>query len=301
MHVEKETRSKSFADIGARLRAHRIGRGLSPETLAASLGISRAALYRAEKGEIAKIEMLSAISRELDVSLPTLLGVGVEYVPNATGLFERMRQLEERCDQIIGVFSPVSYLLTSDAYDAVLSEVLGESVQAAGGDASGASIEPLLEILRLRKTSFRRRRPLIVSIVSIPDIELFLIGGLSGRNDLPAATVAARRRRARDEVRHIIDMLRRSPIGVQIGMAREPIPATSFQIVRSGDEATLMVSPFRLGRQPNISIGVGMITSAPEALTLHEGIAQRLWDSAIKGADAARFLEDLVRHYAIKN
>ena len=83
-----------FSDIGARLRAYRIGKGIAPELLAEKLGISRAALYRAEKGQIRKIEMLTSIADELGVSLPSLMGVGVEYVSTATAFFERMRQLD---------------------------------------------------------------------------------------------------------------------------------------------------------------------------------------------------------------
>ena len=104
-----------LSDIGARLRAFRIGRGISSEVLAQKLSISRAALYRAEKGEIRKIETLTNIAEVLGVSLPSLLGVGIEYVDTAAAFFERMRQMELECEQIIGLFGPVSYLLTSDA------------------------------------------------------------------------------------------------------------------------------------------------------------------------------------------
>ena len=51
-----------FTEIGARLRAYRLGKGISPEDLADRIGISRAALYRAEKGEIRKIDTLTSIA-----------------------------------------------------------------------------------------------------------------------------------------------------------------------------------------------------------------------------------------------
>src|SRR4029077_13041246 len=47
-----------FDDIGPRLKAFRLGSGLSAEEIAQKLGISRTALYRFEKGEVAKIETL---------------------------------------------------------------------------------------------------------------------------------------------------------------------------------------------------------------------------------------------------
>jgi len=282
-----------FTEIGARLRAHRLGRSLTPEALADRLGISRAALYRAEKGEITKIEMLTAIANELNVSLPTLLGVGIEYVPNAIGFFERMRQIEEDCEQIVGLFSPISYLVTTSDYDRVLKEVLCESVP----DDSHEDVEGIMSILLERKRKYNLKRPLLASIISDADLARFMRDGLEGRTGLPADLVAHRRRLAVEEVRHIVDMLRDPEIGVQIGVAREPIPSTSFQIVRKSGKATLTVSPFRLGHSPNIRIGVGFITSAPEAIDLHEQIAHRLWDSSLKGGEAADHVEALIRQY----
>ena len=45
-----------FDDIGDRLKAFRLATGLSAEEIARRLGISRTALYRFEKGDVAKIE-----------------------------------------------------------------------------------------------------------------------------------------------------------------------------------------------------------------------------------------------------
>ena len=41
-----------FAAIGERLRAYRIGRGLAADQVAEQLGVSRAAVYRIEAGEV---------------------------------------------------------------------------------------------------------------------------------------------------------------------------------------------------------------------------------------------------------
>lgn len=272
-----------------------MGRALSPDDLARRLGISRAALYRAEKGEIAKIEMLTAIADELHVSLPSLLGVGIEYVDNATSFFERMRQTEEGCDQIIGLFSPISYLVTTDGYDVALAEALEE----AGDPVQAGEVTRILDILRQRKAQFARRRPLLVSIISDADIARFLSEGLVSRVDLDPAVVERRRRMALREARHISRMLREPDIGVQLGVACEPFPATSFEIVRRGGEAVLAVSPFRLGHNPNIRVGAGLITSAPEALELHRDITRRLWTSALKGHEAAAHVDTLIDRHGI--
>lgn len=291
----------SFSDIGARLRAYRLGKGLSPETLAEKLGMSRAALYRAEKGEIRKIEALTSIAAELGVSLASLMGVGVEYVSSAVAFFERMRQLEQNCEQIIGLFSPVSYLLTSDAYDDMLREVLLESIPESAMSAPAAAdlVASLLEILRARKTAFHQRRPLIVSLIASADLERFLLHGLIGRHDLPADVVRARRVQARREAESILEMLREEPIGIQIGIVREPVPATSFQIFRQNGRSLVAISPFRLGEQPNIRLGVALITAAPEAMALHEEIAKGLWQDALKGKDAAEYLKAMIDKYAV--
>ena len=291
-----------FTDIGARLRAYRLGKGLAPDELAEKLGISRAALYRAEKGEIRKIEMLTSIADVLGVSLPSLMGVGVEYVSSAIAFFERMRQLEDDCQQVIGLFSPVSYLLTSDAYDDALQEVLRESVPAEvdPDDSAGEVVDALINILRARKKAFRLRRPLIVSLIASADLEGFLLHGLIGRHDLPPDVVDKRRLQARREAEYILSLLRDQPIGIQIGIVREPVPATSFQIFRQQDRSVLAISPFRLGEQPNIRVGVALITSAPEAMSLHEDIAERLWGDALKGDEAASYLETMIEKYAIK-
>ncbi len=115
-----------FDDIGNRLKAFRLGSGLSAEEIASRLGISRTALYRFEKGEVAKIETLEKLAELLEVSVPTLLGVGVEYIASAVSYFERMRQIEETAEHIIVLAGPISSVLASERFDQTLGEVLRE-------------------------------------------------------------------------------------------------------------------------------------------------------------------------------
>jgi len=287
--------SNDLLDIGLRLRAFRLGRGISPEELAARIGISRAALYRSEKGDITKIETLSRISEVLGVSLPSLLGVGVEYVDSALAFFERMRQIEEQSHQIVVLFGPISFLLTSPDYDTVLREVLIEALPD-GGDrgAEVEAIDRLMAILAERKRQYAVRKPNIVSLVSAAELDHFLHNGLIGRLDLPKQVVDSRRQKALQEARRIHALLREQPIGIQIGIVRETVPSTTFQIFRQADRSLLAISPFRLGEQPNVQVGVAMITSAPEAMALHERIADDLWRRSLKGAEAAQFLNQRI-------
>lgn len=286
-----------FEEIGERLRAYRMGSGLSAEEIAQRLRISRAALYRYEKGELTKIETIARLSELLNVSIPSLLGVGVEYVANALAFFERMRQIEEKAEHIIVLFGPITYLLTSDEYDKTLREVLLESVPAGIDNAAKArhEIEELMEVLRQRKDSYRRRRPSVVSLIAAAEMERFIAHGLIGTQSLSKAQRNTRREMARREVRHIIRCMSEEPIGVQIGVVQDTLPNTSFQIFRQSDRAFVAVSPFRLGEQPNVRVGVAMITSAVEALSLHENVAASLWRRALKGAEAADFVAGLLK------
>ena len=54
-----------YDEIGNRLKAYRLGSGLSAEEIATQLGISRTALYRFEKGELAKIETIERLAELL--------------------------------------------------------------------------------------------------------------------------------------------------------------------------------------------------------------------------------------------
>jgi transcriptional regulator with XRE-family HTH domain len=283
-----------FDDIGNRLKAFRLGSGLSAEDIAAKLGISRTALYRFEKGEVAKIETLEKLAELLQVSVPTLLGVGVEYIASAVSYFERMRQIEETAEHVIVLAGPISYVLASDGFDRALGEILRESVPDAAKNARAlAQIDELMAVLHQRKETYRRRRPAIVNLIAAAEMQRFLRNGLVGRHDLPEAVRRERRRLARAEAEHFTALMEDEPIGVQIGIVLDTLPHTSFQIFRQPDRRILALSPFRLGEEPNIRVGVAMITSAPEALALHEKMARELWASALKGPAAVRFMRDM--------
>jgi transcriptional regulator with XRE-family HTH domain len=283
-----------FDDIGHRLKAFRLGSGLSADEIANRLGISRTALYRFEKGELAKIETLEKLAELLGVSVPTLLGVGVEYVASAVAYFERMRQIEETSEHIIVLAGPISYLLASDAFDQTLDEMLRESIpeKMDGRKRALAQVDEIMSVLRQRKEGYRRRQPGIVNLIAASEMERFVRNGLIGRFDLPDNVLAERRALARAEAEHFTALMADEPIGVQIGIVPDTLPHTSFQIFRQPDRHVLALSPFRLGEQPNVRVGVAMITSAPEALALHDRMAKELWQRALKGTQAVAFMRD---------
>ena len=148
--------SMRFTEIGHQLRAYRLESGLRAEEIAARLGVSRAALYRYEKGEVIKLDTIKRLAELLKISPLSLLGIGVEYYNRPIGYFERVRQIEETADQILQLFGPVCYLTTSDAYDAALGEAFEEAADQAGHErtAMRSMAEQVMGILAARKRMY---------------------------------------------------------------------------------------------------------------------------------------------------
>jgi len=287
--------SIDYLALGNRLRAYRVGASLLAEDVAEKLGISRAVVYRLEKGEIVKIETLERLAALLDTSMASLLGVEVEYYPTALGLFERMRQLEESADRILAHFEPISLLLTSDDYLPLLREMLAEaSPRRDVKSPSAADIDKMLQIMEERRAFFQKRRPHIVSLIGLRELERFVQTGLVGRVDLPEKTRAVRRLAARREVERIADLMESEPIDVQIGLIDDAMPASTFQVFSSRSSSVLAVSPFRLGELPNVRNGIATVTASPEAVRMYEAMIGKLWKAAYKGRAGAQHLRKLL-------
>jgi transcriptional regulator with XRE-family HTH domain len=285
-----------YDDIGNRLKAYRMGSGLSADEIAKQLGISRTALYRFEKGELAKIETLERLAELLGVSIPTLLGVGIEYIPTAVSYFERLRQIEETAEHIVVLSGPISFLLGSENFLPTLQDVLTENIGSSVENRAQAlnDVKQIIEILRERKELYRKRRPTIVNMMSALEIERFLHHGFIGRTGLPEVELQRRKALARAEIEHFTALIDQHPIGVQVGIVTDTLPFTGFQLFRQPDRKLLVLSPFRLGSEPNVRVGVATITSAPDAVNLHEKSIDEMWKRALKGQDAATCLRRLL-------
>jgi len=284
----------SFPQIGERLRAYRIGSGLTVEEIAARLGVSRAALYRYESGDVVKLDTIDRLGRLFGVSMTALLGVGIEYFSNGTVFFERLRQLEEKAHHMTVVFGPVAYVLTSDEYDGALAAAFTEVEDDEDRLGAPESLM-LMDILTARKASYRKRRPSLVNIVSIHEIERFLANGLSLRGAGPRARLAARRAMAAREVARIAEIIAHPPMGVQIAVTRRALPTTGFQIIRQEQRSLVVTSPFRIGEQLNIRHGIATISDAKDAIDVHQTLADQLWSSALLGNTAADSLHRLIK------
>lgn len=281
-----------YAALGDRLRAYRMGASMLAEDVAAQLGVSRAAVYRMEKGEIIKIETLERLAPLLGTSVASLLGVEVEYYSTVLGFMERMRQLEQDSERILAHFEPISLLLTSSDYLDYFRTMLLEA--SPGHGPTPAQVEELLRVLRERKESFARRRPHIVSLIGLRDLERFVYTGLVGRLDLPEAVRRERVMAARREVERVAELMDSEPLQVQVGLVDDAMPAATFQVFGGRPRAAVGVSPFRFGELPNVSNGIASVTAAPEAIRLYEEMIARLWKGAYKGREGAARLRQML-------
>ena len=288
--------SINYEELGNRLRAYRIGASLVAEDVAEQLGVSRAVVYRMEQGKIVKIETVERLAQLLGTSMASLLGVEVEYYSTALGFLERMRQIEESAERIVAHFEPISLLLASDEYLDHLRLMLLESLPKDADASLAAEVDGILTILRERKISFAKRRPNIVSLVGLRELERFLHTGLVGSLDISETVRRQRVDAARQEVLRIAELMADEPMYVQIGLIDDAMPATSFQLFFAAGSSLLAVSPFRFGELPNVRNGIAMVTASSEPVKMYDEMIDRLWKTAHKGkAGAARLRELLER------
>ncbi|MBN8873965.1 MAG: helix-turn-helix transcriptional regulator [Rhodospirillales bacterium] len=285
-----------FTEIGQQLRAYRLESGLRAEEIAARLGVSRAALYRYEKGEVIKLDTIKRLAELLKISPLSLLGIGVEYYNRPIGYFERIRQIEETADQILQLFGAVCYLTTSDAYDAALAEAFDEAADQAGGErlAMRSMAEQVLGLLAARKRMYASRRPGIICMVSISTVQRLLETGIA--DGIPVSDRV--RRICRDvavtEIENMATLMEAEPMGLQFGLLTNAEPSSAFKILRARDRVSLAINPFRPDTHPSAHTGVAMITGADEAIAAHQRVAEASWREAIKGPAGAARLRQLI-------
>ena len=282
--------------MGDRLRAYRMGAGLQADEVAEQLGVSRAVVYRMEKGEIVKIETLERLAQLLGTSLASLLGVEAEYYASALALFERMRQIEQSTDRILAHFEPVSVLLLSENYLSYLALMLEEALpQGADPQVQARQTFQIVDILRARKRNFEQRKPHIVSLMGLRDLERFVQTGLIGRMDVPAAVRRERMQAAHMEVARLAELMEHAPWFAQIGLVDDAMPSATYQVLTGANHRVLMQSPFRLGELPNVRNGIATVTASQEAVALHEQMTTQLWNHASKGQEGAQRLRAMLQ------
>ena len=288
--------SMRFTEIGQQLRAYRLESGLRAEEIAARLGVSRAALYRYEKGEVIKLDTIKRLAELLKISPLSLLGIGVEYYNRPIGYFERIRQVEETADQILQLFGPICYLTTSDAYDSALAEAFDETADQAGSErmAMRSMAEQVLSILAARKRMYAMRRPGIIAMMALPAVQRLLETGIATGMPLSDRVRRICRDVAVTEVENMATLMETEPMGLQFGLLAGPQPSSAFKILRARDRVSLAINPFRSDTHPSAHTGVAMITGADEAIAAHQRVAEASWREAIKGPAGAMRLRQLL-------
>ncbi len=285
-----------FNEIGQQLRAYRMESGLKAEEISARLGVSRAALYRYEKGEVIKLDTVNRLAELLKISPLTLLGIGVEYYTKPIGYMERLRQIEETSDQILQVFGPLVYLITSDQFDGILAQIYEENAEAMGAERgmARAAAEQLLGVMISRKRMYANRKPSIIGILTVSSIQKFLAEGVAGTATASDRLRSAARDVAIREMEMVASLMESEPIGLQLGLMASGEPNGPFTLLRSRERATLAINPFNADSLPAIQSGVAMITGAEDAVAAHQRVSELAWREAVKGTAAAERVRAMI-------
>lgn len=287
----------SFSDVGQQLRAYRMASGLKAEDISARLGISRAALYRYEKGEVIKLETINRLADLLNISPLALLGIGIAYYTTPLSFAERLRQIEESSDQILHFFGPLCYLLTSPQYDTGLSQILDEHVSAISTDAQvhKSATTDLMNLLLARKKTYQTRKPTMIVTLNLSSMRTFLAEGIAPSAIISTTSRRTARQLAYDELERLADLMESEPIGLQLGVMPKGEPNGPFALYRSHERALLTINPFPPDASPHAPSGVAMITNAEDAITLHQRVYEEIWPTALKGAAAAQQVRALLQ------
>lgn len=283
-------------EVGQQLRAYRMESGLKAEDISARLGISRAALYRYEKGEVIKLETLTRLAELLKISPLILMGIGIEYFDKPISFQKRLRQTEELSDQILQFFGPVCYLLTSERYDSILSQILEEHVSATAADPQTALAEAqeLIALMLSRKKTYSTRKPMVIAILTCASIQQFLANGLAPLAQISNDTRKLAQKVAREEIEQIACLMESEPLGLQLGVIPKGEANGPFTLFRTRDRAELALNPFPSDALPNSATGVAMITSTDDAIAAHQHAFEQVWPASVKGLTAARLIRDLI-------
>ena len=270
--------------------AQGVSAGIRParEEIAARLGVSRAALYRYEKGEVIKLDTIQRLAELLKISPLSLLGIGVEYYNRPIGYFERIRQIEETSEQMLQVVGPLCYLTTSDVYErrsrrrSTRRRTRRQRPGAAAGDDragarhSDCTQEDVCAAPPDHHRDHLRRRGRAVA-------------GQGVAGSLPVSDRLRRicRQVAATEIENIASIMDTEPMGLQFGLAgrsRAELRVQGAARPRSREPRDQPVpdrhAPERPDRRRHDN-------ASDEAIAAHQRVAEANWRESIKGPTAA--------------
>ncbi|MEE8663541.1 MAG: helix-turn-helix transcriptional regulator [Acetobacter sp.] len=287
-------------EVGQQLRAFRLESGMRADEIAARLGVSRAALYRYEKGEVIKLDTIQRMAELLKVSPLTLLGIGVEYYSGVISFSERMRHVENDADQILQISDPFSFFVVSSEFVDFVGKVRAGSERFQDAAYARAS-EQSLRILHERRAAGASRRPALITVLPESAVIRFLREGVCDGYGLSGDLLVESRRIAAREIQRIIQFIENSPIGLQFSFLPEQGRTTpNCVLMRGRDRVMVAINPLRPDCDPDHVSGVAMLTGAPEAVNSHQNAAELLWKTSLKGAEAVTMLQTLLAAWAVE-
>ncbi|MBR0645055.1 helix-turn-helix domain-containing protein [Plastoroseomonas hellenica] len=285
-----------FADIGQQLRSYRLESGLRAEEIAARLGVSRAALYRYEKGEVIKLDTIRRLAELLKISPLSLLGIGVEYFARPAGFQERLRQAEEQADQIMVLGGALCLQVATDGLEGAIAEAWAEMAEAGGERAQArAAADQLLGLIQARRRLHAQRRPTLTVLLGEGALRRLLAEGLCGGHRLSERVSLRCRHAARMEVEQLANLMESGPIGVQVGLIAGPEPSSPFLLLRGRERSHVVTGPFSPDAAPPGGTGVAMITAGEDAVSIHQRVTESTWRDSLKGPAAAERLRAILR------
>jgi transcriptional regulator with XRE-family HTH domain len=284
-----------FEDIGEQLRTYRLESGLKADEIAARLGISRAALYRYEKGEVIKLDTVRRLAEMLQVSPLALLGIGVDYFSRVTSFHERLRHIEQEADSQLHLGGAFGFAIASDGFFEILRSLWLEAANMAPDQvAARGAADQCLTLLAQRRLILGQRRPSIIAILSETAIRRLLADGICAGLPLSERRRAEARAAAVTEAENLANQMEQAPLGVQIGLLPEPEPINQAIIFRSRERGFVVGNPFPADAHPAWAQGIVSVTSADDALAVHQRVAEACWRQARKGMAAAQRLRGLI-------
>jgi len=282
-------------EIGQQLRTYRLESGLKAYEIAARLGISRAALYRYEKGEVIKLDTVRRLAEMLQVSPFALLGIGVDYFSRIASFLERLRHIEEEADSQLQLGGAFSFALTSEGFPQILRSLWVEAANMAQDRAAArGAVDQCLTLLAQRRLILEQRRPSIIAMLSEAAIRRLLADGICAGLPLSERSRADARAAAVTEAENLANQMEQAPLGVQIGLLPEPEPINQAIILRNRERGFVVANPFPADSHPGWAQGIVSITSADDALAVHQCVAEACWRQARKGMAAAQRLRILI-------
>jgi len=279
-----------FDEIGQQLRTYRLESGLKADEIAARLGISRTARYRYEKGEVIKLDTVRRLAEMLQLSPLALLGIGVDYFSRVASFLERERHIQEEADRQLQLAGAFSLALASEGF----LQILRRLSQEAANMVPNSAVDQCLILLAQRRLVLEQRRPRIIAMLSEAAIRRFLTDGICAGLPLAEPSRAEARAAALTEAENLANQMEQAPLGVQIGLLPEPEPINQAMIFRNRERGFVKSNPFPADAHPTWAQGIVSVTSADDALAVHQRVTEGCWRQACKGMAAAQRLRILI-------